>query len=259
MDKKLIDYAIIGGTSLGGLKNLKIENELEIETPFGLPSGKIKVGTIGSKQIAFINRHGNDGSIPPHCVNYRANLYALKMLNVQNIIALNAVGGIAARAVPMHIAVPNQLIDYSYGREHTFCDGIKRKGVDAIKFVDFTEPFSPALRLKLIEAGKACGIDKSHYGFSQVACYACTQGPRLESAAEVRKLDDDSCDLVGMTLMPEAGLARELNIPYASICLVVNWAAGKSAQPISFSDIEEAVRGGGHQIQGMLDKLFEMS
>ncbi len=244
----MIDLAVIGGTSFSSFENLDDLEQVFVETTYGDPSSTVTIGKLHGLKVAFINRHGSAGSIPPHKVNYRANIAALANLGADKVVALNAVGGIADYAEPAHISIPNQVIDYSYGREHTYYDGSD----GTLDFVDFTEPFSESLRQELIAAALELKLDQTSAGFSTDSCYACTQGPRLESAAEIRRLAKDGCDLVGMTLMPEVALAREKGLDYASICLSVNWAAGLSEQSISMDDIHKVVEEGGSLLESIL-------
>ena len=228
--------AIIGGTGLSelvGLKNIKTE---KVDTVYGETSGVIESGLLEGEEVVFLSRHGKPHTIPPHKINYRANLDALHKLNVKKIIAVNAVGGISNDMPPKHIVIPHQIIDYTYGREHTFYDNTSEV---ELQHVDFSDPYDGDLRFKLISAAKQYDIP-----FSNSGVYACTQGPRLESSAEVQRLLRDGCDIVGMTGMPEAALARELGIAYASLCIVVNAAAGLSQEPITMADIHRVLSEG---------------
>ncbi len=227
--------AIIGGTGLSQIKELTITSTQKIDTPFGTPSAPCTLGSINGKEIVFLARHGNPHTLPPHKINYRANLWGLKQLGVSEIIAVAAVGGITAEMEPAHIAIPDQIIDYSYDREHTFF----ADDLEAVTHIDFTFPYTPSLRKKLIEVAK-----NKQIAISPKGNYGCTQGPRLESAAEIIRMERDGCDLVGMTGMPEAALARELAIDYAAIAVVVNWAAGKTEGVISMSEIEHHLKKG---------------
>ena len=215
--------AIIGGSGLYQLDGFVAAKQLSRETPFGQTSAEIQVGSWQGFEVLFFPRHGRQHQVPPHKINYRANIWALKQAQVSGIIAVNAVGGINSEMGPESIVVPDQIIDYSWGREHTFSDGT----TDAVQHVDFTYPFSQTLREQLIDCAKETGID-----IVEQAVYGCTNGPRLESAAEIRRLANDGCDLVGMTAMPEAALARELEIDYATLAVVVNTAAGLNAGEI---------------------------
>ncbi len=219
--------AIIGGTGLTQLSNLTILKREQLSTPYGAPSAEFVTGELNNTQVIFLARHGNPHSIAPHNINYRANIWGLKQLGVEQIIAVAAVGGISGDMAPAHIAIPDQIIDYSYGRKHTYFDEA------ALTHIDFTYPYSQKLRSRLISAAADAGIKITPLG-----TYGCTQGPRLETAAEIRRMEHDGCDLVGMTGMPEAALAKELAIEYAAISVIANWAAGKSEGEITMAEIE---------------------
>ena len=234
--------AIIGGTGLTEFPELELVNTHWFETELGKPSSEIVEAKLGNTRILFLARHGHPHKVPPHKINYRANLLALKKLDVDEIIAVNAVGGIHEQSVAGHINVAHQIIDYTWGRETTFFDG-EFKPLDHI---DFSHPYDESLRQSLIEVLQAMQLK---HGFSPFGTYAATQGPRLESAAEIARLERDGCDIVGMTGMPEAALARELKIPYASLCLTVNPAAGKSDQLITMDAIRQVLAEGMNEIK----------
>jgi 5'-methylthioinosine phosphorylase len=227
--------AIIGGSGLTGLANLDVSHREVVRTPFGDPSGALTFGRLGKTEVVFLARHGYGHSIPPHLVNYRANLWAIcKVAKAERIISVASVGGIKANLGPGTLVIPHQVIDYTWGRSSTFFEG----GETQVIHVDFTHPYDMELRGELIRIAKAVGqniIDGS--------VYAATQGPRLETAAEIDRLERDGADIVGMTGMPEAVLARELEIPYAAVCVVANWAAGRadSSQGIHFESIEKVL------------------
>jgi 5'-methylthioinosine phosphorylase len=212
-----IELAVVGGTGLYRFPGLEDIEMHRIDTPYGKPSGDILVGRIAGKPVAFLARHGEAHSIAPHRINYRANVWALHRLGARRIIGINAVGGIREDMGPRVLAVPDQIIDYTSGRSTSFCDA---DGAE-VKHIDFSEPYSAALRVALIAAARAAGVAVVDGG-----CYGATQGPRLETRAEIVRLRRDGCDLVGMTGMPEAALARELECEYACLALVANWAAG---------------------------------
>ncbi|MBB5014373.1 S-methyl-5'-thioinosine phosphorylase [Rehaibacterium terrae] len=212
-----IALAVIGGTGLYKLAALENVDSFERDTPYGAASGPVRIGDFAGRRIAFLARHGEGHSVPPHRINYRANLWLLKEAGARRVLAVNAVGGITERWGPRTLGVPDQLIDYTWGRVSTLCE---EPGSEVLH-VDFTEPYTPALRRAVLKAGAAAGITLVDGG-----CYGVTQGPRLETRAEVARLRRDGCDLVGMTGMPEAALARELGLDYACLALVANWAAG---------------------------------
>lgn len=234
--------AIIGGTGLTQLQGLTISHAHDIQTPYGNPSAPILEGELQGKRILFLARHGHPHRIPPHKVNYRANLWALQNLYATDIVAVNAVGGIADGMDDCQLVIPDQIIDYTTGREITFFDGEH----DAVRHVDLSYPYTESLRQLLIESAEAAKLD-----VKVKATYGVTQGPRLETAAEILRMERDGCDIVGMTGMPEAVLARELQLNYASLCLVVNPAAGKSTKVITLKQINEAVDKG-------MEKVFSL-
>lgn len=241
--------AIIGGSGLTQLACLEIARREVVRTPYGEPSGTLTFGRIGQREVVFLARHGHGHTIPPHRVNYRANLWALvKAAGAEGIVSVASVGGIRADLGPGALVVPHQIVDYTHGRPATFFDG----GEAPVVHVDFTEPYDRALRERLLCATEAAGIRASG-----AAVYAATQGPRLETAAEIDRLERDGCDIVGMTGMPEAGLARELETPYAAICVVANWAAGRgdSASAISFERIEAVLQESLGQVRRVIEHL----
>jgi 5'-methylthioinosine phosphorylase len=231
-----LDLAIIGGTGLYKFPGLENVERRAIATPFGAPSGDIVVGTLRGRNIAFLARHGENHTLTPHRVNYRANVWVLHQLGARRVIGVNAVGGITEKMGPRVLAVPDQIIDYTHGRFDSFCDVEGAK----VEHVDFTEPYSAALRADLLVAARRAGIAIVDGG-----CYGATQGPRLETRAEIARMRRDGCDLVGMTGMPEAALARELQLEYACLALVANWAAGCGGEagislPEIFANLETA-------------------
>jgi 5'-methylthioinosine phosphorylase len=227
--------AIIGGSGLTQLDGLEIIDKISPQTAYGKPSAAITVGKFNKIEILFLPRHGNPHTIPPHKINYRANIQVLKNAGVNEIIAINAVGGITEEMTPCRIVIPDQLIDYTHGRIDTFFED----GLEEVTHIDFTFPYSQSLRQQLIRSAKQTNIDVYPKG-----TYAVTQGPRLETAAEITKYERDGCDIVGMTSMPEASLARELDMDYACCSLVVNWAAGKTNEIITMDIIENNLKEG---------------
>ena len=228
--------AIIGGSGLTQLANLDITRREIVRTPYGEPSGALTFGSLGGKPVVFLARHGYGHTIPPHMVNYRANIWALKhAAGVSHIISVASVGAIRNDLPPGTLIVPHQIIDYTSGRASTFYDGSNGHVVH----IDFTEPYDGALRSSL--------IDSFHETAETVingAVYATTQGPRLETAAEVNRLEREGADIIGMTGMPEAALAREAEVAYAAICVSANWAAGRgdSERGIKFENIEDVLK-----------------
>ncbi len=232
-----IELAVIGGTGLYKFPGLEDIERHHVETPYGKPSGDTIVGTVAGKRVAFLARHGESHSIAPHRINYRANVWTLHRLGVKRIVGVNAVGGIRDDMGPRVIAVPDQIIDYTSGRLTRYCDV---DNAAEVKHIDFSEPYTASLRAALVAAAKKAGIAIVDGG-----CYGATQGPRLETRAEIERMRRDGCDLVGMTGMPEAALARELEVEYACLALVANWAAGcgdevEISLPEIFANLEAA-------------------
>jgi purine nucleoside phosphorylase len=211
---------LIGGTGAGRLVAGDAARRPAPGTPYGAPSGPLRAWHIADTEILFLPRHGAGGTIPPHLVNYRANIWAARELEPDAVIGINAVGGITSAAQPTRPVIPHQLIDYTWGREHTFSDNTAAP----VRHVEFDPPFSEPVRAALLAAAAAANIDAMN-----AAVYGVTQGPRLETAAEIERLAGDRCDVVGMTAMPEASLARELDLAYAICAVVVNRAAGRLA------------------------------
>ena len=223
-------YAIIGGTGLTQLPHLEIVRREVMRTPYGEPSGALTFGKLGGHEVVFLARHGYGHTIPPHRINYRANMWALREAKVECVLAVASVGGIRADFGPGVLVAPDQIVDYTHSRAQTYFEGAETP----VTHIDFTWPYTPAIRQRLLSAAAACG-EQVHDG----GVYGAAQGPRLETAAEIRRMQRDGCDLVGMTGMPEAALARELGLQYACLSVVVNHAAGlgDSAQEISVENL----------------------
>ncbi len=227
-------FALIGGSGFTNDAVITDREEVVISTPYGDPSAPIVLGRLGGTPVAFLRRHGREHQYAPHRVPSRANLWALKRCGVEGVMAVGTVGGIAPELGPGGIAVPDQLIDYTWGRAVTYYDSPEA----GVKHVDFTHPFDRALAKRLVRASERLGRPVLARGV-----YACTQGPRLETAAEVERMRRDGADMIGMTLYPEAALARELDLPYAGICVSVNHAAGigDSSEKIDFESLKDVV------------------
>jgi 5'-methylthioinosine phosphorylase len=242
--------AIIGGSGLSQLGNLEVKQRKVSRTPYGEPSGALTFGRIADCDVVFLARHGYGHTIAPHEVNYRANLWALKDAGAMEVVSVVSVGGIRNDTWPGSLHLPNQIIDYTSGRAATFFEGA---GV-AVNHIDFTEPYSRTLRQKLLKAAARCGENLSDGGV-----YAATQGPRLESAAEVNRLERDGADLVGMTGMPEASLAREISLEYAAIAVVANYAAGRgdSAHAIPLDKIGAVLEEAMGRVRKIIGALCE--
>ncbi|ORU90355.1 MAG: 5'-methylthioadenosine phosphorylase [Cycloclasticus sp. symbiont of Poecilosclerida sp. M] len=237
---------IIGGTGLASLHGLENIRKQVIKTPYGEPSSPLTFGTLCGVEIVFLARHGYGHTIPPHKINYRANAWALQKVGVTQVVALAAVGGIHKSMAPTQLVIPDQLIDYSWGRVSSFFED----ELDHVVHIDFTNPYSSNLRTQLCAA-----IEVAQLPLLDKAVYACTQGPRLETAAEIKKLERDGCDLVGMTGMPEAALACELKMEYACCAVVVNWAAGIDGDVIDMKDIEAHIEAGMRKVNKLLIAL----
>jgi len=242
--------AIIGGSGLTNLKNLNITRREVIRTPHGEPSAPMVYGQLSGHEVVFLPRHGAGHTIPPHEVNYRANIWALKQTGATRVIAVNAVGGISdGYLTPETLVIPDQIIDYTYGRAHTFFGSELKK----VTHVDFSYPYCEELRQVLIAAAKPANLAVVGQG-----TYGATQGPRFETAAEIRRMEKDGAHIVGMTGMPEAGLARELELCYASVSLVVNPAAGKTRAAISLKEIETNLETGMAKVRTLLENVIPL-
>ena len=245
-----IDLAVIGGTGLYRLAGLQDATAQQPATSYGEPSGPMRIGTLHGRRVAFLARHGEGHSVPPHRINYRANLAALKQLGARQVLALNTVGGIGERFGPRVLACPDQIIDYTWGRISTLCE---EPGTEVLH-VDFGDPYTPALRARVLAAAHAAGAEMVDGG-----CYGATQGPRLETKAEIARMRRDGCDLVGMTGMPEAALARELGLGYACIAIVANWAAGcgGTTAEITLQEVLDNVEAASAALPAILREMLE--
>lgn len=242
--------AIIGGTGLTQLNGLTINKRDKLTTPYGSPSAEFITGEFNQKEVIFLARHGNPHTIAPHKINYRANIWSLKHLGVEQIIAVAAVGGITEEMTPAHIAIPDQIIDYSHDRKHTFFEDENYP----VTHIDFTYPYSQKLRSALITAAANANIS-----ISPIGTYGCTQGPRLETAAEIKRMEKDGCNVVGMTGMPEAALAKELGMDYAAVSVIANWAAGKTTGEITMAEIEQHLHAGMANIEQLLKSFISLA
>ncbi len=238
--------AVIGGTGLGALAGATVPAAASASTPYGAASATPRF--IGERDGAYLNRHGEAADIPPHQINYRANLWLLKELGAEAVVAVFAVGGITRDLADGDIAVPDQIIDYTWGREHTYAAPGKRLHVDV------SEPFDGGLRRSLLAAGARAGVALRDGGV-----YGCTQGPRFETIAEIDRMARDGCTMVGMTAMPEAALARELGLPYAGICLVVNPAAGRGLPTLELADMMAVVEAAEPRLLRLIFEVFDAS
>ncbi|MEK9720989.1 MAG: S-methyl-5'-thioinosine phosphorylase [Quisquiliibacterium sp.] len=229
-------FGIIGGSGLDSFGGMQTVRRQAVPTPYGEPSSLLTLGKIDGRELVFLARHGDHHEIAPHEINYRANLWALKHAEVDAVVSVATVGGIAEGLRPGTLVLPDQIIDYTSGRASTYFEGAGQP----VSHIDFTWPYDSALRSVLASVAAELGQTLIAHG-----TYGCAQGPRLETAAEIRRMERDGCDLVGMTGMPEAALARELSLPYATLAVVVNHAAGKgeSVQKISHDAIGATLQG----------------
>lgn len=240
--------AIIGGSGLTQLASMEVIRREVARTPFGEPSGALIFGRLCNRQVVFLARHGYGHTIPPHQVNYRANIWALKQAKADAVVSVASVGGIRPDLMPGALVIPHQILDYTWGRKGTYFEGLDQP----VRHIDFTHPYEPTLRARLLAAAQTAG-EAAVDG----AVYAATQGPRLETAAEVNRLERDGADVVGMTGMPEAALARELDLPYAAINVVANYAAGRagSSEGIHFDSIEQVLQEAMRRVRSILETL----
>lgn len=241
--------AIIGGTGLTSLNGLEITKREVVHTPYGEPSGPLTFGTLCGKEVIFLARHGYGHTIPPHKINYCANVWALHSTGVKKVVAVAAVGGIAADMTPGRLVVPDQIIDYTWGRQSTFFED----ALTHVTHIDFTEPYTEELRQILLQGCRAAKLD-----FVDGGTYGATQGPRLESTAEIDRMERDGCSIVGMTGMPEAALARELELSYATCAVVVNKAAGRGEGPITMDQIEQTIKTGMERVRLLLENIVPL-
>ncbi len=240
--------AIIGGTGLTALHGLEIASREMVHTPWGEPSGPVVHGRLHGVSISFLPRHGHHHTIAPHKVNYRANIWALKEVGIRQVIAVAAVGAISPNLIRSTLAIPEQIIDYTWGREQTFFSDHNQEVVH----VEFADPYDQALRDDLIRAADTARINAFVGG-----TYGVTQGPRLETAAEINRLESDGCHMVGMTGMPEAVLARELDLAYAHCAVIANAAAGRGRERISLDAIKVQLGQGMEQVKALLMEVVK--
>lgn len=243
------DLAIVGGTGLTKLAGLEITERIIVHTSYGEPSAPVTYGNLCGKRVMFLPRHGYGHTIPPHKINYRANMWALKEAGAKSVVAVAAVGGINKLHTPGDVIIPDQIVDYTWSRIHTYFE----EGLTQVTHIDFTEPYSEKLRQLLLSSASSATVKVGSGGV-----YAVTQGPRLETSAEIDRLERDGCDLVGMTGMPEAALARELGLEYATCAVVANRAAGRGDGAITMTDIEKHLKTGTTTVGTILEKLVKI-
>ncbi len=245
-------FAIIGGSGLARLAGLQETRRQVVRTPYGDPSGPLTYGKLDGVDLVFLARHGYGHTIAPHDINYRANVWALKQSGVDGIVSVATVGGIRDAFGPGALVLPDQIVDYTFGRRNTYFEGADQP----VTHVDFTEPYDEAVRTLLARAAAQIGETLAWGG-----TYGCCQGPRLETAAEIRRMERDGCDLVGMTGMPEAALARELGMPYAALAVVANHAAGKgdSRKTVSIAAINATVDQAMVRVRAVLSEFLRLA
>jgi len=242
----MTELAIIGGTGLTELEGLEITRRQVMYTPYGETSSPILHGTYENKELLFLARHGARHTIPPHKINYRANLWCLKELDVKSVIAVAAVGAIPPEMKAPDLVIPNQIIDYTWGRKHTFFTG------EQVTHIDFSQPYCESLRQQLLTAAQSMDFKVHTQGV-----YGATQGPRLETAAEINRMEREGCDIVGMTGMPEAALARELELCYATCAVVANPAAGRGSTEITMTEIQENLTQGIENVRQLIATVLK--
>ena len=245
----MAELAIIGGTGLTSINDLEITGREMMTTPFGEPSGPLVHGELYGHEVMFLPRHGSGHTIPPHKVNYRANIWALREAGAKSVIAVNAVGAIQSDMQPASLVIPDQIVDYTWSRTNTFFE----EGLSKVVHIDFTDPYCEGMRSKIIAAAEEINLT-----LCNSATYAAMQGPRLETAAEINKLESDACHIVGMTGMPETALARELELCYACIAVVANMAAGRGDGEITMSEIERHLASGMDNVKKLIRQTVSM-
>jgi 5'-methylthioadenosine phosphorylase len=244
----MLKIGVIGGSGLYEIKGLKVKQRKKITTPFGRPSADYIISHIKNTEVVFLPRHGTRHNIPPHKINYRANIWGLKKLGIKKIISVSAVGGINKGLKPGNIVVLEQVIDMTKHRKSTFYDG--KSGV---VHIDFTYPYCPEMHRLILKAGRRIGVS-----LKQGGTYVAVEGPRLETAAEIRAFDKLGCDVVGMTGMPETSLARELEICYSGVSVVANYAAGMSKKKLTATEVMEAMGASTEKIKRLLKETFSL-
>ena len=240
--------AIIGGSGLSQLGNLKIELRKVARTPYGEPSGPLTFGRVGGRDVVFLARHGYGHTVAPNEVNYRANLWALKEEGVAGVVSVASVGGIRKDLGPGALVLPDQIIDYTWGRPGTFYEG---PGAP-VTHIDLTEPYTPELRLRILRAAADCGE-----AVTDGCVYAATHGPRLENAAEIERLERDGADGVGMDAMAAGAGRGGVGLQSAALAVVANFAAGRgaSARGVAIEQIESVLAAAMGRVRGILEEL----
>ncbi|MEW6001427.1 MAG: S-methyl-5'-thioadenosine phosphorylase [Nitrospirota bacterium] len=236
---------VIGGSGLYEVKEVVIKEVKNISTPFGDPSDSYRIGELSGKKIVFLPRHGSPHHIPPHKINYRANIWGFKEVGAQRVISINSVGGISREMKPGTMSIPDQIIDMTGKRESTFYDS------NEVVHIDFTEPFCPELKKSIFMAAERSGLKLKKSG-----TYVCIDGPRLETRSEIKFFSSIGADVVGMTLMPEASLAREAELCFASISVITNYAAGITEKRLTTKEVIEMMKEVAGQINRLLGEIL---
>lgn len=239
---------VIGGSGLYEIKGFVLKKKSTISTPYGKPSDQYLTGTMGKTEIIFLPRHGSHHNIPPHMINYRANIWGFRKLGVDRILSISAAGGINKGLKPGDIVISDQILDMTKERKSTYYDG-----KEGVIHIDFTEPYCPELRRILLKAGRQKRLSLKNGG-----TYVAVEGPRLETASEIKSFSILGGDIVGMTGMPEAALARELEICYAGISVVANYAAGISRRKLTVAEVMEAMKDSTEKIKDLLKSTFTL-
>ncbi|MBI5049640.1 MAG: S-methyl-5'-thioadenosine phosphorylase [Nitrospirae bacterium] len=239
---------VIGGSGLYEIQGLVIKEKKKITTPYGKPSGEYMIGELGNTEVVFLPRHGAHHNIPPHMINYRANIWGFKKLNVERVISVSAVGGIKKGLKPGDIVIGDRILDMTRTRKSTFYDG-----KEGVIHIDFAEPYCPEMRKMLLKAGKHAKVSLKNRG-----TYVAVEGPRLETASEIKAFGILGADVVGMTGMPEASLAREIEICYSAVLLVANYAAGITKNKLTVAEVMEAMKASTEKIKHLLKETFKL-
>lgn len=239
---------VIGGSGLYEIEGFVLRKRQAVATPYGKPSDKYLLGKIGKTEVVFLPRHGSHHNIPPHMINYRANIFGFHKLGVKRVLSISAVGGIRKGLKPGDIVILDQVLDMTRNRKSTFYDG-----KNGVVHIDFTDPYCPELRETLKKAGRRVRVSVKNGG-----TYVAVEGPRLESASEIRSFGILGGDVVGMTGMPEASLARELEICYSGLSVVANYAAGISRRKLTVAEVMEAMKAATTNIKRLLSETFRL-
>lgn len=239
----MADIGIIAGSGFNEVEGIEVRELKRVTTPYGEPSDLYRLSEISGREVVLLSRHGTPHHIPPHKINYRANIWGFRELGVERILSVNAVGGINRELRPGAVVIPDQVIDMTHGREATFYDG------NEVVHIDFTYPFCSELREALTGAGASL---KQGMSVQRSGAYICVNGPRLESKAEIEYFSTMNADIVGMTIMPEAALARELELCYAGISVVTNYAAGRSPRRLTTTEVVEGMKAAMKQVRELI-------